>query len=68
LAQRDEPGADDFEAEAGKRQVGVIAEFWCFLRDNRKWWLVPMLVVLLLLGVLVVLAGTGVAPFIYTLF
>jgi hypothetical protein len=68
VAQGDERGTDEFEAEAGKRQAGVLAEFWEFLRDNRKWWLVPMLVVLLLLGILVVLAGTGVAPFIYTLF
>jgi len=68
VAQRDEPGADDFQTEAGKRQGGVVAEFWCFLRDNRKWWLVPMLVVLLLLGVLVVMAGSGLAPFIYTMF
>jgi hypothetical protein len=68
VAQGDERGTNDFEAEAGKRQGGVIAEFWCFLRDNRKWWLVPMLVVLLLLGVLVVMAGSGLAPFIYTMF
>jgi hypothetical protein len=68
VAQRDERERDDFEAEAGRRQGGVIAEFWCFLRDNRKWWLVPMLVVLLLLGVLVVMAGSGLAPFIYTMF
>ena len=68
MAQGDGRGPSDFEAEAGKRQGGVVAEFWCFLRDNRKWWLVPMLVVLLLLGVLVVLAGSGLAPFIYTLF
>lgn len=68
MARGDEQGADDFETQAAKNQGGVIAEFWAFLRDNRKWWLIPMLVVLLLLGVLVVLAGTGLAPFIYTLF
>ena len=68
MTQRDERQADDFETEAGRSQGGVISEFWSFLRDNRKWWLVPMLVVLLLLGVLVVLAGSGLAPFIYTMF
>jgi hypothetical protein len=68
MPKADEPGPDDFEAQANARQVGVISEFWCFLRDNRKWWLVPMLVVLLILGVLVFTASTGLAPFIYTFF
>jgi hypothetical protein len=68
VAQGDDRRADEFEAEAGKSQVGVVAEFWAFLRDNRKWWLVPMLVVLLLLGLLVVLGATPLAPFIYTMF
>ena len=68
MAQPEVRGPDDFEAEAAKGQRGVVAEFWSFLKDNRKWWLVPMLVVLLLLGILVVTAGTGLAPFIYTFF
>ena len=66
MAQRDE--RDDFEAQAAERQPGVVSEFWCFLRDNRKWWLVPMLVVLLILGLMVFSASTGLAPFIYTFF
>jgi hypothetical protein len=40
-----------------------------FLRENRNWWLVPIVVVLLLLGLVIVLTqGTALAPFIYTLF
>jgi hypothetical protein len=39
-----------------------------FLRANKKWWLAPILVAILLLGLLVVLGGTAAAPFIYTLF
>jgi hypothetical protein len=39
-----------------------------FLRENRKWWLVPILVVLVLVGALILLGGTAAAPFIYTLF
>ncbi len=39
-----------------------------FLRDNKKWWLLPILAVLLLFALLGVLAGTGAAPFIYTMF
>jgi hypothetical protein len=56
------------EAAQGCRDAGVLGELWLFLRDNKKWWLLPILAVLLLFGVLVLLAGTGAAPFIYTLF
>jgi hypothetical protein len=38
------------------------------LKTTRKWWLLPIIVVIVLFGVLVFLSGTGVAPFIYTLF
>jgi hypothetical protein len=41
---------------------------WLFVRTTGKWWLVPVLIALLLLGALALLSGTGVAPFIYTLF
>lgn len=47
---------------------GLLGEFVAFLRENRKWWLAPVLGMLLLIGVLIVLGGTGAAPFIYTLF
>jgi hypothetical protein len=44
-------------------------EFWTFLRARRKYWLMPILLVLLVFGGLIVLTqGTAVAPFIYTLF
>ncbi len=58
----------DFEAAAAGKCPGLLREFWDFLKHNRKWWLVPILVVLLLVGMLAVLGGTGLAPFIYTLF
>ncbi len=59
----------DFENAAGnKRRTGFVAEFWYFLRQNKKWWLLPIVVVLALFGVLVLLSGTAAAPFIYTLF
>ena len=48
--------------------MGIVREFWDFLKHNKKWWLLPIVVVLLLVTVLVVLSGTAVAPFIYTLF
>jgi hypothetical protein len=46
-----------------------LVELWGFLRVRKKFWLLPIILVLLLFGVLVVLtSGTAVAPFIYTLF
>lgn len=49
--------------------MGFIAELWEFLRVRKKFWLLPMLVVMALLGGLLILAkGSAVAPFIYTLF
>ncbi len=46
-----------------------VKEFWAFLRVRKKFWLLPILVMLLIVGGLLVLAqGSAVAPFIYTLF
>ncbi|MBI4060855.1 MAG: hypothetical protein HY403_05435 [Elusimicrobia bacterium] len=50
-----------------KRQT-LILEFYAFLKENKKWWLLPMILVLLALGALVILGSTAAAPFIYTLF
>jgi hypothetical protein len=58
----------EFQEEAAKGRTGLVREFWDFLHDNKKWWMVPILVVLLVFGALVLLSGTAVAPFIYTLF
>jgi hypothetical protein len=63
-----DPRDDDFEKAAQQASVSFLGEFWCFLRQNKKWWLLPILGVLLLLGVLIFLSGTAAAPFIYTLF
>ena len=58
----------DFMRAAQEAQPGVLRESWQWLRHNKKWWLAPILLGLLLVGGLVVLSGTAVAPFIYTLF
>ena len=60
--------SSDFARRAEMKSRGDMGELWDFLRHNKKWWLIPIVVVLVLMGVLVVLAGTGAAPFIYTLF
>ena len=62
------PAGDDFRKLAGARRTGFLGEFFGFLKHNRKWWLLPMLAVILLLGAMVFLGGTRLAPFIYTLF
>ncbi len=49
--------------------MSFISELWRFLRTRKKYWLWPIIVVMLLLGALIVLAqGSAIAPFIYTLF
>jgi hypothetical protein len=57
-----------FEQEAGESQPGLLMEFLYFLRYNKKWWLTPIILVLLLFTSLVMLAGSPAAPFIYTIF
>ncbi|HKU72901.1 MAG TPA: DUF5989 family protein [Pyrinomonadaceae bacterium] len=47
----------------------VISELWQFMRENKKYWLAPIVITLALVGLLLVLAkGSAIAPFIYTLF
>ena len=47
----------------------VIKDLWLFMRERKKYWILPIVVVLLLVGALIVLTqGSVVAPFIYTLF
>ncbi|MCH8924195.1 MAG: hypothetical protein IIA67_13730 [Planctomycetes bacterium] len=60
--------AGDFADQAEQPSPGIIREFVDFLRYNKKWWLTPILLVLLLVGTLVFLAGTSAAPLIYTFF
>jgi hypothetical protein len=49
-------------------EQSLIGELIDFLKTNKKWWLAPILLVLLSLGLLLLLSGTAAAPFIYTLF
>jgi hypothetical protein len=67
-ADHDRERAVDFERRAMEKQSGPVRELWLFLRENKKWWLMPMIAILLLLGALVILGGSPAAPFIYTLF
>jgi hypothetical protein len=56
-------------ARSAADRFETVSELFSFLLHNKRWWIVPMLVSLLLLGVLIILAQTSaVAPFVYTLF
>lgn len=49
--------------------MGLVSELWAFMKVRKKWWLGPIIIMLMLLGLLIVLTqGSAVAPFIYTLF
>ncbi len=59
---------DDFLAQSTESRSGLGGEFFDFLKDNKKWWLAPIIISIVGLGILVMLGGTAAAPFIYTLF
>jgi len=50
-------------------KISIIKEFWAFLKVRKKWWLMPIILMLLLLGALIIFTqGSALAPFIYALF
>lgn len=56
-------------ARSAASRLGTVGELFSFLWSNKRWWLMPMLVTLFLLGALIVLAqSSAIAPLIYTLF
>jgi hypothetical protein len=57
-----------FEDLAEEAPPSFIREVWDLVSSDRRWWLAPIVIAIVLLGALVMLTGTGVAPFIYTLF
>ena len=61
-------GDDDFARRAAEKPPGLLRDIWGMLRQNKKWWLTPIVIVLLLVGVLLVLSATPLGPFLYPLF
>ena len=59
---------NEFEEAGSGKQDSIVREFIDFIFANKKWWLIPILLVLGLVGLLAVLGSTGAAPFICTLF
>ena len=68
----DKPGKpdpdDDFASLADEDEMGLLAEFWDFIIHNKKWWLTPIFLILLLFSLFIALTGTAIGPFIYVLF
>ena len=60
--------ADEFARQAEQASTGLVREFFDFLRHNKKWWLTPIIVALLIVGFIIVIGSSVAAPFIYTLF
>lgn len=57
-----------FDEVDDQEKVGFVQEFIYLLKHNKKYWLTPIILVLLLFGVLIIVGGSSAAPFIYTLF
>ncbi len=52
-----------------KSKFGILRELWDFMKHRKRWWLLPIVILLVLLGLLIVFTeGSALAPFIYTLF
>ena len=73
----DEPPAKPIQADAPPQDIddegevadSIFGEFLLFLKEEKKWWLAPLVIVLLALGAIIVFAeGSAIAPFIYTIF
>ncbi|MFK7736632.1 MAG: DUF5989 family protein [Pirellulaceae bacterium] len=58
----------EFERLESEKELSLIGEFLVFIRENKAWWMVPILLTLGAVGALALLTSTGAAPFIYTLF
>jgi Family of unknown function (DUF5989) len=58
----------EFEKSGAEKETGLFGEFIGMMKENKKYWLIPLILILILFGVLTILASTSLAPFIYTLF
>jgi hypothetical protein len=68
MSARNQSTASDVLAKADEQAPGFFREFLLYLRESRKWWLIPIVIILLLASALMVLSGSAVGPFIYPLF
>jgi hypothetical protein len=68
-AKPDTPSqSEEFARRGAMGRASFLSDYLYFLKNNKKWWMLPLIVLLLAFGVLMILATSGAAPFIYTLF
>jgi hypothetical protein len=71
MADQQSPSTEEsrtFAEQAAQPSPGLLREFWDFLRHNKKWWLAPIIIILLILGLLIALtAHSALSPFLYPL-
>jgi hypothetical protein len=58
----------EFEKSGEQKDIGLFGEFVGMMKQNKKYWLIPLVLILILFGVLIILGSSAAAPFIYTLF
>ena len=58
---------EQFAKEVEQSSPGLLREYWHFLRHSKKWYMIPTIILLLLLGLLVALSASGLMPFIYAI-
>jgi hypothetical protein len=68
MSERDHQESDDFTTQSTQARTSLVREFVDFLKQNKKWWIAPIIIITLFLGLLVMMGGTAAAPFVYTLF
>jgi len=57
---------NEFLKAAGEKERGLVAEFVAFMAENKMWWLTPILIVFLLVGVLLVISATPLGAWVYS--
>jgi hypothetical protein len=69
MEENESVGSPGAPKPSGRNKPSIVAEFWDFLKVRKKFWLAPIILILLMLGALIVFTeGSALAPFIYTLF
>jgi len=66
MNQQSDNTVESFEAHARRHRNGLLTELWDFIKHNKKYWMLPILAVILMVGLMVILGGTAAAPWIYT--
>lgn len=59
---------NEFARQGSAKRTSFVSEYLYLLKTNKKWWMLPLIVVFLVFGALLIVTATGAAPFIYTLF